>query len=318
MTIIYEPRDVVNIREALGGTIIHAGLLAAADFIVGDLKPWSFYSGVALGGMAAATGIPGAAATLYAIGDTVDALLFKSPDGSDVRIFLNGVAHSSVDTYALASVWEAVQVVLDPDVVNRIDIINFGPSADEDATGILWFGLGSITVNGSNAHALGVNHMPAIISLQATDIESDGRVATIPFYFLNTLALATYQGIVTALAPLVDANIGAQLTGASITLPLTLPGGIKGAPVADHYNERGGNILFATSGPYNDSIRLPAISTTVFGGTSVLNLEETEPAALIGWLTADQTINAETVRAKNRWDYNLLTAIKGTRSFRKR
>lgn len=145
-TIIYEPSpQYIHLREALTQAPVQAGLLAAVDYVANGSKPWSFYAGVAFGtSVAVATSIPGAAATLYIAGDILDAAFFKSPDSSNVRIFLNGVAYSSLETFATSATWEYFQLALD-DGINRIDFVNEGTGTN-NSTGIPWMGIGPFNV----------------------------------------------------------------------------------------------------------------------------------------------------------------------------
>lgn len=151
MPMIYEPSPaefglLVELRNALGAGLTQAGILAAADMIAHKDTPWTFYAGVAAGATAAACGVPGGAATLYVIGDVLDFYLLKSPEGSNVRVFIDGIAYSTIDAYTTATLWEAVQVSLsgDPNTTKRVDIVNDGPSPTHpNPDDSYWFGIRS-------------------------------------------------------------------------------------------------------------------------------------------------------------------------------
>jgi hypothetical protein len=314
MTIIYQPREIINVRDEIAGGIVGALIAAAADFISGNNKPWSYYLGVGIGTMAVATGIPGAAATIYCIGDTVDAVLFHSPDGSLVRVYLNGILQASIDTYAVGAIWEALNINgLVGGQVNRIDIVNFAPSDNEDATGIPWLAIGPITVNGSNAYALGANHMNTL-AVRLRDAETDSPDATIPIYLSEGLTLAQVQTYADAILPEIDAVTESQIVEATVTFNLTLVGGLKSVPVAASFNERGGLITFTTTGPRADSVRIPAILHSIMGGDS-FSLEDTDIAALITRLLTATT--AATIRPRTSQDYQFSAARSGKKSLRR-
>jgi hypothetical protein len=315
MTIIYQPREIINVYEEIGGGIVGALVSAAVDFISGTNKPWSYYLGVGIGTMALATGIPGAAATIYAIGDTVDAVLFKSPDGSLVRVYLNGILQASVDTYAVGAVWEALNINgLVGGQVNRIDIVNFGVSPNEDATGIPWLAIGPITINGASAYAIGATTMDTL-AIRIRDAETDSPDATIPIYLASGLTLAQVQTYADAILPEIDALTEGQIVEASITFNLTLVGGLKSTPDALSLNERGGLITFDTTGPRADSVRIPAMQHTIMGGDS-FNLEDDDVAALITRLLTATT--AATIRPRTSQDYQFSAARSGKKSLRRK
>jgi hypothetical protein len=312
---LYQPREIINVAENIGVGFTAAALVAAGDFLAGESKPWAFYPGVALGSMAVATGIPGAAATMYVVGDTVDALLFKSPDGSDVRVFLNGVAYASLDTYAAAAVWESVNITgLVGGQVNRIDIFNYGPSADPDATGIQWLALGPITVNGTNAYALQREIAMDTLAVRITDAETDATAATLPIYLPSGSTLAEVQAYADAVLPEIDAVTGGVISEATITFTLTLPGGLKASAETGILNERGGLISFNTTGPRRDSVRIPAISRSIMAGDS-FDVASGAVATLVTRLTTATT--AANIQPRTVQDYQFVSALTGKKSFRK-
>jgi hypothetical protein len=312
---LYEPRLIVNVRNNIETGIVSALFAAAVDFIAGTNKPWTYYLGVGLGQMALATGIPGATATLYVVGDTVDAVLFKSPDGSDVRVFLNGIAHSTLDTYAAAAVWEAFNINgLVGGQVNRLDLVNVGPSPNPNATGIAWFGLGPITVNGSNAYAKGAIQPMNTLAIRIKDAEADSNLATLPIYLPDGLTLAQVQAYADAILPEIDALTDGTIEEVSVTFQLTLPGGLAATPAVGALNERGGLISFETTGPRRDSVRIPAMSRDLMPGDSFA-ITATQVAAFITRLTTATT--AANIRPVTAQNYQFTNAISGKKSFRK-
>lgn len=316
MTIIYSPEKIFDLREELEGALVVAAFRAALDFIAGINQPWVYYAGVALGQMAIATGIPGAAATLYAVGDTVDALLFKSPDGSDARIFLNGIAHATIDTYAASAVWEWVNLAtLVGAQPNRIDIVNNGPSSNPSASGIAWLAMGPLSIVGQGAYAREVDKVNTLL-YRLKDSETDKNEASVPVYLPSGLTLAVVQAFSDFFVPLLDDGTGSQVMEASVTFELTLPGGLKATPDANILNERGGLITFDTTGPRADSFRIPAILPAIMSGDS-FSLEDSVIAALITALTTEHSSAGTPVRPVTSQNYQYSAARAGKRSFRK-
>jgi hypothetical protein len=105
-----------------------------------------------------------------------------------------------------------------------------------------------------------------IITLRTQDDESDTKQAAFPIYVPTGFTLAEYQAVATNAAPLLDAVTESQIVAADMTIALTLPGGLKGAPVASALNERGGLVGWDTAGQFGDSYRIPAILHSIMSG----------------------------------------------------
>lgn len=313
---IYAPLIAFNVARALGESFIATLLGLVADFLAGSNKPWTYYAGNIFGYSAMATGIPGAAATLYVIGDTVDLLLFKSPDGSDVRIFLNGINHVSIDTYAAAAVWETVNIGgLIGGVKNRIDIVNYGPSANANATGVMWLGLGPVQVTGANAQIEGVDLMAYdTIAIRLQDDEQNSPLGTFAVHIPTGSTLAQVQTYLDAIAAELDAVTGCKIVEANVTFNLTLPGGLKATPDTNILAERGGLVAFNTAGPRKGSVRIPGIKYSVMPGDT-FDVEAAPVGALVTRLLTSTT--AGNIRPVSDAGYNFTAALAGKKSFRK-
>lgn len=314
---IYEPRVVVNLYNVIGGALFRAALLALGDFVAQENKPWAYYLGAALGYSAAATGIPGAAVTLYAVGSSVDAVLFHSPDGSLVRVFLNGILVASIDTYAASPSWQSTAIGgLALGLTNQLTFVSeVNPNGDKTST-IEWFGLGSLTVNGDGSYIQGAITMAYhTVVFRMQDSETDVVSGALPIYIpKGTLTLAEIQTWVNAVAPEVDAITGSKLSSVEVTIRLDLPGGLKASPVTNILNERGGLITFDTAGPRKDSVRIPAMHPDFMPGDT-FDITETEIAAFITRLTTATT--AASIRPVTVQEYNWVTARKGSKSLRR-
>lgn len=318
MSIIYQPQLIFNAAEAVGGAIVQAGGFAAAEFIAGINKPWAFYLGMVFGGAAMATGIPGAATTIYVIGDTLDYWLFKSPDASEVRWFLNGVQQTSIDTYAATSVWELIQgVALNPNGVNELTFVNFGISPNGGATGIPFLALGDFIVTGNNAFIYsGANaNMPIdTITYRTQDSETGADFGAIPIYFPTGFTLPELQTWSDLFAAELDAALNVKVVEAELIKALTLPGGLKGAAVANSLNERGGLLSFNTSGDYRDSVRLPGILTSLMPGDSIATANALITAIVTRLTTAT---TAATIRPVTKNSFNWVELVAGKKSLRR-
>jgi hypothetical protein len=312
---LYQPRQIFNVRENVELGIGGALLAAAGDFISGTNKPWTYY----LGTSALATGIPGAAATLYVVGDTVDAIFFKSPDGSDVRIFLNGIATASLDTFAVAAVWETFSIIgLTPGIVNRLDIINYGPSPAPGATGIPWLGLGPVTVNyTSEGYIQGARRMAIFnCSYSIQDADGDRHSVVIPVP-RGTLTLPEITGFMEQQAALLDAVIDGKVVEMRVEVQVAVPAGLKANAVANSEVQKGALFTFDLDGTgYAHSIRIPAFTPALFSGNAV-NTADADVTALVNSITTGLTISGTPVAPSNPFEFDIEGLSSAKKSFRK-
>lgn len=281
MAIIYEPNpDKFALREFIQAPVVDALTLAAIDFIAEDNKGWAYYTGVFAGRAVAATGIPGAATTLYVAGDLIDLHFFKSESSSNVRIFLNGVQYANFETYAATEIWEAFQVVLDAGV-NRIEIINDGVGLS-NVGGIPWMALGYAEVSGGSELVYDVENfaMANLITFQLVDGEGDR--STIPVFYEEALTVAQYTAVAAAMADVIDDVTGLVVTGAELTIGLDLSAATLKGAVTDAYDDsRGALFTFDTSGRYAYSVRVPGIRQTEMPGKEPATGAGTPGRALI-------------------------------------
>lgn len=312
---IYDPFPVFNWQNALETAFVKAGQELALDFLAQTNKPWTYYVGNVLGHAAAATGIPGAAAVLYVVGDSLDFYVLKTPEGSDVRVLLNGIQATSLSTYAATSAWELVTgLILDNNQINKVELVNDGPAAG-NSTGISWFTLGEIEVINGTAYQSGIGTMPYnIISVRFKDTETDGnKLKVLPLYLPTGNTLPEYQAWATAALPEIDALTDSRIVGVDVTISLTLPGGLKPAAVNNVVNERGGLISISTSGPRNDSLWIPGVARAIAPGDEIALA-----GAVATFLTRmTTTTTAGNIRPVSVQDYQILAGLGGRRTFRK-
>lgn len=151
------------------------------------------------------------------------------------------------------------------------------------------------------------------IAVRLQDDEQDTRLATIPFHVASGGTLANIQLWTDAMLPLLDLVTGAQIVEASVTVPLSLVGGLKASPASGALNERGGLILFQTNGNHRDSVRIPAILTSIMPGDTFA-LDGTAMANFIAQLNL--TVNSHRALTVNEDQWG--TALSGKKSFRRK
>ena len=134
----------VELRRLAGQGARTSLLVAAADFVHRENKPWQYYAGVLLGGAVAAVGSPGASLGLYASARALDVLILKSPEGHDFDIFVDGIGAGSVSTYAADTLWDTVRIVLGAEPDDRR--VEFRSRIPEEGDGwdTNWMAFGAI------------------------------------------------------------------------------------------------------------------------------------------------------------------------------
>lgn len=148
-------------------------------------------------------------------------------------------------------------------------------------------------------------------------LDADGNVRSIPLYFTYDSA-ATLSAILAYCAVtlgMLDNIIDGQIVKQTIALEISLPGGIKTAPVAGSNVQESGLITFLTNAPVKRSFSqdLPAFAQSKFVG-KVINLADTDVA---DW-TARFVATGTTLLGSNQ-DFlaALVSATKGVKTFRK-
>jgi len=109
-------------------------------------KPWTYYLGVGVGGAAVASGIPNASLIVYCAASALDLLIFKSPEGGLVDVFIDGIASTNFTTYAANTIWETYQVNVDsPDQTVAVEFRTRTQDADGNPYAVNWFSVASFT-----------------------------------------------------------------------------------------------------------------------------------------------------------------------------
>lgn len=153
------------------------------------------------------------------------------------------------------------------------------------------------------------------INFRFDDAETDSKNATLPIYVPTGHTLAEYQAFADVFGELLDNASGAKLVEAELVLALSTTNmNVKANPTAGHVNERGGLIGMATSGQWNDSIRIPAILTSIMSGDSFSLVDPLISPIILG-LTNGNGV----VFPRNRHGFTWVgTGLYGEKSFRRK
>lgn len=156
--------------------------------------------------------------------------------------------------------------------------------------------------------------MPVVDDISIALTDAKGTTRRTHVYAATGGTLIQIQGFVDANVPLLDAITEAQVTDISFTRTLVIPGGLKGAAVADCDAEEGANMLFDVAAtPYNHSIRIPAILQTLLTGyeVSIVDLD------VVAWATSLVNGTAGVVPS-DRYGGDILGLLSGSKSFRRK
>lgn len=313
---LYEPRMVVNLRTNILNAVIQTTVLFFEDYFAQENKAWYFYAGVFLGELVVATGIVEASATIYVVATLAKIKVERSPNGAQIGVFLDGVRQSTFDAFSNSVAWDFINVIIPDDhLEHRIDLVNEVNVNGDKTSPIEWLSISTIEIVNGYAVRVGTN-MADIVSFRLKDSEQDTATGSLAVYFPPDLyTYAQYQTWVNAFAPELDAMTGSQITEITVQMSIPVPAGLKGSPTALYLNERGGLITFDTSGDRAESVRIPAILSSIMGGNE-FNVAVNPTLAVVTRLTTATT--AASMRPQSPFGYNFESATRGIKSFRKR
>jgi len=107
----------------------------------------------------------------------------------------------------------------------------------------------------------------SLLSIKVGD--DAGKSKNVPVYFTSSVTPANIQTFATAFIPLLDAVIDGVVESASLTLDITVPGGIKTTPVVDSTVRRGAVESFGTPGRFDWSLYVPSFSLAMIVGGNI-------------------------------------------------
>ncbi len=128
-----------------------------------------------------------------------------------------------------------------------------------------------------------------LLSVKLTD-DAD-KSAAVNIFLPAAATIAQLQAFSDALLPYLDQVTGAKIAAVTVALNLTLPGGLKASPLADHLLQFGSNWAFdAANTPYRHTVHVPAVDTSkVVGGE--INVSDSECVSWTNFIaTGDGTL----------------------------
>lgn len=155
--------------------------------------------------------------------------------------------------------------------------------------------------------------MAVVSVLSYSIVDDDGNAKSMPIYIPSGATIANIQAFSDAMAPLLDDVIDGVIGYVTLSIGLTLPGGLKSSPVAGSNVQEGALISFdVASSNYRHSIFVPAWAQTFFSGAQV-TLEDTEP----GLFATQMVSGSNSIAPSDRAGLDLTSVLDGIKRFRK-
>lgn len=151
-----------------------------------------------------------------------------------------------------------------------------------------------------------------VVSIGIKDADGDSK--RVPLYVPATLTLTDIQAFANGAMTVLDAAIEGAITDALVTLALTMPGGLRAAPLAGSEAQKGALLTFdAANTNYNHSIFVPTWAEAGFAGNDVVNsgVYNAVIAGIVSGLGAGNT------QSTDRYANDLSAYLKGEKRFRK-
>jgi len=147
-------------------------------------------------------------------------------------------------------------------------------------------------------------------------IDDAGASKRANVFLPSTMTLAQIQGWSDVYTPLLDAVDDGKITDAQVTFALTLPGGLKGSPVADSTVRRGADFTFLNASRYKWPAYIPAWSLTyIIGGN--IDIVSTPVSDFLSAYTAGLVVSSVTYQPTNGSAFDLTALSKSKEAFRK-
>lgn len=253
--------------DALTDGLTAAIVAATQDtFQAGELRPWEYYAGVVAGG-ALSTSYPGATLAFYAAAEAIDILVLKSPEGSSVDLFLDGVAVTTITTYSASMVWDTVNVNLG-DRLAKVELRNNAPTAGNpnEANPWAWMAIGGFSLIAGEiitdpyleTRQEFPESPPWTVTMTFTD--GKGKKSTTQFHYPYFAELSEVENYVYNLADTLYDVIEGRVTSASISKPVNPYAELP--PQANADREQKMRYQFSTVSGAKPSINIPTWNET--------------------------------------------------------
>lgn len=164
-----------------------------------------------------------------------------------------------------------------------------------------------------------------VISVAIADADADAKNKRVLVPFPAGYDDATIQAFADEGMERVDRVVDGEIMEVTLTKNLPLltkasepsAGEIKNAPVAASINERGGLMLFDTTGPAKESVWLPSFSLTHLTGTSI-NVTDQDVVDFIDFMTVAALYNSISFQPHTKWDYLFSSLSSSRRAVRRK
>jgi len=147
-------------------------------------------------------------------------------------------------------------------------------------------------------------------------LDDAGATKRNPVFLPGSMTLAQVQGWSDLFMPFLDGVTDGKITDAQVTFQLTLPGGLKSAPVTDSTVRRGADLTFETPSRYKWPLYVPSWSLTYITSGDI----DTAPTPVSDFLSAyidGLVFSSVTYQPLNGSGFDLTALSKSKEAFRK-
>lgn len=147
-------------------------------------------------------------------------------------------------------------------------------------------------------------------------LDDAGKSKRAPVFLPAAMTLAQIQGWSDVYVPLLNDVIDGQVTDAQVTFALTLPGGIRTAPIADSTVRRGADFSFQNPSRYKWPLYVPSWSLTYIVSGDI-DIASTPPSDFLSAYTAGLVVGGTTYQPLNGYTDDLTALANAKEAFRK-
>jgi len=147
-------------------------------------------------------------------------------------------------------------------------------------------------------------------------LDDAGATKRANVFLPGSMTLAQIQGWSDLYNPFLDAVIDGKISDAQVTFALTLPGGLKGSPVADSTVRRGADFTFLNPSRYKWPAYIPAWGLTYIVGGNI-DIVSTPVSDFLSAYIDGLVFSSVTYQPLNGSGFDLTALSKSKEAFRK-
>lgn len=156
------------------------------------------------------------------------------------------------------------------------------------------------------------------IGVNFSVIDGKGARSSVQVNLPDGLNLVQVQDFVDDFAPILDAITDGAITGVSVSIAATLPGGLASTPGANSDVEEGARFIFSTENGYSTAVRVPTFpESKISSGSQAVNLADTAVDAFVDAMVAGVTVTAGTAEPSDYRGDDIVGVTSAVESFQR-